>query len=213
MGRTSDANERLMTAALDLMWEESYGAVTIDDICKRADVKKGSFYYFFESKAHLAVAALEKMWSDDWKPRLDACLSPSIDPLTRLTEYLQGVYTIQAEIHRKTGKVLGCPVCSVGSEISTQEVDVSAKIREIMSRKRRYYESAIRDAIAAGVMEPGDPVQKAQSLFCLIEGAVTQARIMNDPELLRALPANAFDLLRVKVSPAAAPGSTPAPNR
>ena len=43
MGRTSDANERLMSAALDLIWEESYGAVTIDDICKRADVKKGSF--------------------------------------------------------------------------------------------------------------------------------------------------------------------------
>ena len=40
MGRTSDADERLMTAALDLMWEESYGAVTIDDICKRADVKR-----------------------------------------------------------------------------------------------------------------------------------------------------------------------------
>ena len=40
MGRTSDADERLMTAARDLMWEESYGSVTIDDICKRAEVKK-----------------------------------------------------------------------------------------------------------------------------------------------------------------------------
>ena len=43
MGRTSDADQRLKQAALDLMWEESYGAVTIDDICQRADVKKGSF--------------------------------------------------------------------------------------------------------------------------------------------------------------------------
>ena len=60
MGRTSNADERLMTAALDLMWEESYGAVTIDDICQRAEVKKGSFYYFFDSKSHLAVAALER---------------------------------------------------------------------------------------------------------------------------------------------------------
>ena len=211
MGRTSDANERLMEAALDLMWEESYGAVTIDDICKRAEVKKGSFYYFFESKAHLAVAALEKMWIDDWKPTLDARFSPSLDPLTRLAAYLEAIYTKQAETHRKTGKVLGCPVCSVGSEISTQEIDVSAKIREIMSRKRRYYESAIRDAIAEGMIEPGDPVQKALALACLIEGAVSQARIMNDPEPLRTLPTTAFDMLRVKtaptptIAPAAAP--------
>ena len=84
MGRTSDANERLMNAALDLIWEESYGTVTIDDICKRAEVKKGSFYYFFASKAELAVAALEKMWLTDWKPSLDERFSPSLDPVTRL---------------------------------------------------------------------------------------------------------------------------------
>src|SRR5262245_20790791 len=121
MGRTSDANERLMNAALDLIWEESYGAVTIDDICKRADVKKGSFYYFFESKSALAVAALEKMWQRDWKPKMDARFSPSVEPLLRLKGYLEGVYDIQCDCKRRTGKVLGCPAFSMGSEISTQE--------------------------------------------------------------------------------------------
>src|SRR5436190_12543231 len=98
MGRTSDANERLMDAALDLIWEESYGAITIDDICKRAEVKKGSFYYFFDSKATLATAALERMWTEDWRPRLDAQFSSSIDPLTRLTAYLDGLYPRQTEL-------------------------------------------------------------------------------------------------------------------
>jgi TetR/AcrR family transcriptional repressor of nem operon len=205
MGRTSDANERLMQAALELMWEESYGGVTIDDICKRADVRKGSFYYFFESKADLAVAALERMWSSDWKPALDARFSPSIDALTRLTEYLKAVYQRHAERFKKTGKVLGCPVGSVGSEICTQEADVSAKIREIMARRRRYYESAIRDAVAEGAIEPCDPAQKAHAFACLIEGAVAEARIMNDPELLRDLPAIALDLLRARSTAASAP--------
>jgi TetR/AcrR family transcriptional regulator, transcriptional repressor for nem operon len=198
MGRTSDADERLMAAALDLMWEESYGAVSIDDICKRADVKKGSFYYFFESKAALAVAALEKMWRDDWKPMMDARFSPTVEPLVRIKEYLESVYTKQCQLKIDTGKVLGCPVCSVGSEISTQEIDVSAKVREIVSRKRRYLESAIRDAAAEGKIEPCDPVQKALAIACLMEGAVSQARIMNDPEPLKNLPAMALDLLRVK---------------
>src|SRR3954466_5903752 len=143
MGRTSDADERLMNAALDLIWEESYGAVTIDDICKRADVKKGSFYYFFKSKAELAVAALEKMWRETWKPALDERFSPSVDPLSRLTNYLDGVYQMHAESFKKRGKVLGCPACSVGSEVWTVEADVNGKVRDIMQRKRRYYESAI----------------------------------------------------------------------
>src|SRR5581483_3751654 len=134
MGRTSDAKERLMNAALDLIWAESYGAVTIDDICKRADVKKGSFYYFFKSKAELAVAALEKLWTAEWKPRLDEQFSPSVEPLDRLTNYLEGIYSRQVANFKKYGKALGCPVFSLGSEISTHEIDVSAKVREIISR-------------------------------------------------------------------------------
>ncbi|HEY1765609.1 MAG TPA: TetR/AcrR family transcriptional regulator [Opitutaceae bacterium] len=187
-----------MEAALDLIWEESYGAVSIDDICARAVVKKGSFYYFFESKAHLAVAALERLWNEEWKPKLDSQFSPSFEPLERLKIYLESVYTRHAENFQKRGRVLGCPVCSVGSEIGGQELDVGAKVRELIVRKRRYYESAIRDAMAQGVIEPGDPAQKAQMLGFLIEGAVGQARIMNNPELLRNLPAAGMEMLRVK---------------
>jgi TetR/AcrR family transcriptional repressor of nem operon len=198
MGRTSDAKERLMTAALELIWEASYGSVTIDTICTRAGVKKGSFYYFFDSKSALAIAALEKMWTDDWKPSLDARFSPSIEPIDRLKAFLEFPYSKQCECKQKTGKVLGCPVFSVGSEVSTQEVEVRATIREIVSRKRRYVESAIRDAIADGSIETCDPAQKALALACLVEGIVSQARIMNDPELLKNLPAMGLDLLRVK---------------
>src|ERR1700709_2119053 len=160
MGRTSDADERLKDAALALIWEESYGAVTIDDICQRAEVKKGSFYYFFKSKAELAVAALEKMWREEWKPMMDARFSPEVEPLARLTAQLEGIYRDTFESHKKSGRVIGCPLCSVGSEISTQEAEVSAKGREILARKLRYYESAIRDAMTAGLIEVGDPAQK-----------------------------------------------------
>lgn len=198
MGRTSDADERLKNAALDLMWEGSYGTVTIDDICKRADVKKGSFYYFFASKAALAVAALDKWAGETIKPSLDRIFSPSVEPLARLTTYLESIYERQVEIRKKTGKVLGCPICSVGSEVSTSEVDVSAKIREIIAGKRRYYESAIRDAVADGSIEPCNPAQMTTAIAGLIDGMISQARIMDDPEILRALPAMGLSLLRAK---------------
>jgi TetR/AcrR family transcriptional repressor of nem operon len=198
MGRTSDADQRLMDAAMALMWEGSYGSVTIDQICQRADVKKGSFYYFFKSKAELAVAALENLWAREWKPKLDACFSSSVEPLVRLTNYFDTIHASQVELKAKYGKTLGCPVFTVGSEVSTQEVDVNATIRDILARKQRYYQSAIRDAAAQGVIEPCDPVQESLALFALLEGLISQARIMNDPEVLRKLPEMALSMLRVK---------------
>jgi TetR/AcrR family transcriptional repressor of nem operon len=208
MGRTSDADQRLMDAALALIWEESYGSVTIDDICTRADVKKGSFYYYYDSKADLAVAALENLWKTQLKPNLDSIFSSSVDPLVRLTKYFETVYTFHNDIKVRNGKVLGCPICSVGSEVSTQEVDVCATIRDIMARKRRYYESAIRDAVAQGVIEPCDLPQVSLAIFALIEGLVSQARIMNDTEVLRQLPAMALGILKVKNAPAYVPEAT-----
>ena len=58
MGRVSDAKEKLMEAVSELIWTGSYGSTTIDQICEKAGVKKGSFYYFFKSKSELAAAAV-----------------------------------------------------------------------------------------------------------------------------------------------------------
>jgi TetR/AcrR family transcriptional repressor of nem operon len=192
-----------MDAALGLMWEENYGSVTIDDICGRADVRKGSFYHFFESKSDLAVAAVDRLWLDTWQPELDRAFSASVEPIARLKGYLAGIHAKQSEIATRHGKVLGCPICSVGSEVSTSDPVLGGKLREIFSNKIRYYESAIRDAVAEGSIEACDPHERAVSLMGLIEGIVAQARIMNDLEILRRLPQMGLDLLRAKVAVAA----------
>lgn len=198
MGRTSDADHRLMEAARELIWEESYGGVSIDDICNKAGVKKGSFYYFFKSKAELAVAAIEHAWATEWKLKMDATFSPSISPLERLRNYLDNVYNVQVELRQKHGRVLGCPVCSVGSETSAQEHDLNAKMREIFLRKRRYFESAIRDAIAEGLIEPCNAAMKAAAISALVDGITAEARIMNDPEVAKNLTVMAMALFTLK---------------
>ncbi|MET0263776.1 MAG: TetR family transcriptional regulator [Rariglobus sp.] len=186
MGRTSDASERLMTAALDLMWEESYGAVTIDDICNRAQVKKGSFYYFYESKSDLAVAALDRNAANQ-KALLDEQFSASVPPLDRIRANCNHSYEKQVEIKARTGKVLGCPLCSVGSEICNQDERIRNKIQEILARYAKYWETAIRDAQDAGLIGAGDPAAKARCVLAYSAGLITQARIHNDTEMLRGL--------------------------
>ena len=198
MGRTSNADERLMTAALDLMWEESYGAVSIDDICQRANVKKGSFYYFFDSKSELAVAALERS-SQEQKAFWDEQFSPSVPPLDRIRARCDYTYRKQTEIKARTGRVLGCPLCSVGSEICNQDEKIRAKILDILSRKTKYLQSAIADAQALGLIAPGDPAAKARCVLAYYEGMITQARIHNDAEMLAHLGDQVLAHLHAKI--------------
>lgn len=179
------------------MWEESYGAVTIDDICRRADVKKGSFYYFFASKSALAVEALERAWQAQ-KARWDDLFSASVAPLERIYGKCRATYEYQRAVKEKTGKVLGCALCCLGSEVCTQDETIREKVREVMARQRRYWESAIRDAQALGQIGPGSPAEKAACAIAFYEGMIAQARLHNDAELLRDLPARMAEHLRVR---------------
>src|SRR5262249_26590286 len=127
MGRVSDAKERLMEAVRELIWVDSYGSTTIDQICAKAGVKKGSFYYFFDSKVDLAEQAIDEEWEEK-RPELDSVFSPTIPPLERLRRYCEMGLRMQTEMRAKYGRVLGCPLCSVGSEVSTQEDRLQKKI-------------------------------------------------------------------------------------
>lgn len=195
MGRKSDAKQRLLDAALDLIWENSYGVVTIDAICEKAGVKKGSFYYFFESKAELAVAALDHEWQTEIKPKFDGMFSASNPPLERIRQMLQSSIDCQKEIQEQYGQILGCPCFSLGSEICTQNEPIRVKVRETLDRLVRYLESAIRDAQAEGTVGPGDPLKKAKAVYALYEGSLAQARITNDLEPLRLMLDSVMDLL------------------
>jgi len=196
MGRVSDAKVRLMQAVADLIWAESYGSTTIDHICEKAGVKKGSFYYFFDSKADVAAAALDEEWQRH-RPQLDAIFSPTVPPLERLSRYCDYGYKIQADSLAKYGHVLGCPLCTLGSEISTQENRLQGIVQEILNQKRKYLESSIRDAHAAGLIEAPDAIARAHMLFTYYQGLAMEARIQNKLDVMKDAIRGTYELLGI----------------
>src|SRR4051812_28915183 len=105
MPRVSDMKERLTDAAMDLIWENSYGATSVDAICDRAGAKKGSFYYFFKSKSELAAVALEADWKKK-QTQMDAIFSPTVPSVERFDRYFDFVHDRLAELQKKCGSIL-----------------------------------------------------------------------------------------------------------
>lgn len=177
--------ERLIETATDLIWQSSYGAVSVDDICKAADVKKGSFYHYFPSKIDLAITAMDSAYSE-FKPILDDIFSPSRKPLERLTMYLSLGYEKQKEIADKHGMVCGCPMVSLATEMAPQDESIKAKTDEIIGSKKRYYESTLRDMIAEGILpEKTDVPAMANAIYSYMMGQMVLARIQNSLEPLQ----------------------------
>ena len=197
MGRKSDARQRLIDAAHRLIWEYSYGAVTIDAICEGAGVKKGSFYYFFDSKSDLALAALHHYWVER-KALLKDIFQPNVLPLERIRKYLDLVSESQAKWFESSGMVRGCPLFTLGSEISAQDERIRSLIQLIMTSLTGYFEQAIADAQALGEVEGHDAAPKARKLVSYYEGLLTTARIENNVESLRNLSSQALEIIGVR---------------
>jgi TetR/AcrR family transcriptional regulator, transcriptional repressor for nem operon len=98
----------------------------------------------------------------------------------------------------KYGCVLGCPLFTLGSEVSTQEQALQKKIQDILHQKQKYLESAIRDAHALGLIHAPDAAAKARILWAYYQGLMIEARIQNDVSVLREAPRGTFELLGIK---------------
>src|SRR5947209_1463907 len=166
--RGADTRERLLKATVELMWLDGYGSVTIDQICEKAGVLKGSFYRFFESKLDVASAALRWNW-DARRLELDRIFSASVPPLERLTGYFANAVERQASFHAEHGNVLGCFYFCMGSEVTKHNTVVGTTVVEIVRQLCRYFESAIRDAVAEGLIRVKDPAAAASALFARSE--------------------------------------------
>ncbi|MES2709901.1 MAG: TetR/AcrR family transcriptional regulator [Verrucomicrobiota bacterium] len=197
MARCCDTKERLIKAAYDLIWESSYGSTSVDHICDRAGVRKGSFYHFFESKSHLALATLDDSWAKK-VTRLNEIFSPLAPPAERFEKFAAFVLEHQVEQKERIGYVCGCPLFSLGCEVSTQDDRLRLRVGEILEQHHRYYASAILDASRAGLMDGSQPEETARMLSIYVQGTLTQARISNDLAPVRDLARGMLAILSLR---------------
>jgi TetR/AcrR family transcriptional repressor of nem operon len=191
----SATKQNLLNAALDLILGHSYGSISVDDICKRAGVQKGSFYHFFPSKSDLAMAALDDYWDNQRRPLMDQAFSVQNPPIKRFMDYCDQVYEIQKKRFENHGRVVGCPYNLVGTELSAEDEQIRRKCQENGDRVCHYFESAIRDGIRDESFHDVDARVKARELYSLIMGILMQARIRNDLEMIKTFKPSMRQLL------------------
>jgi len=82
------ARRKLLDAALAVIREKGYVATTVDELCERAGVAKGSFFHHFAGKEALAVAAAN-YWSETTGALFaSARYHTHKDPLDRVLGYI-----------------------------------------------------------------------------------------------------------------------------
>jgi TetR/AcrR family transcriptional regulator, transcriptional repressor for nem operon len=88
MASRHESKTKLLDAALRVVRAKGYAATTVDDICQKAGVTKGSFFHHFKSKDDLALAAVDHWGSTTGGFFAAAPYQHAEDPLERLLGYV-----------------------------------------------------------------------------------------------------------------------------
>lgn len=171
---------------MDLIWRNSYTAVSVDDICRQAEVKKGSFYYFFPSKSDLALAAYDAHWHE-LRPLLDDIVKLHVSAGERIGRVCDLVVQGQLERYLACGRVCGCPYSSLGSELSSLDEQLRQKSEELLSGFTKYLENLIREAVATGEIPRCNHVAKGRAASACILGLLLQAKVENNLAVLEGM--------------------------
>ncbi|MET8446857.1 TetR/AcrR family transcriptional regulator [Streptomyces sp. NPDC005209] len=194
MGRTSDAREKILSAAQSLIELRGYSALGVAEICTTAGVPKGSFYYFFPSKEALALAVLDEHWAEQ-EQAWTRVLTGEQDPLDRLRLLFEETEAGQRAGQQSCGTVSGCLFGNLTLELSNQTEAIRARLQEIFDAQVDLVEAVVVEAVARGEVAVSGTREAARSVVAQLEGQVLFAKLYNDTRRLGPLWENCLALL------------------
>ncbi|HEV8657558.1 MAG TPA: TetR/AcrR family transcriptional regulator [Thermoanaerobaculia bacterium] len=172
----------------DLVHRRGYLAVGVEDVCKAAGVKKGSFYHFFSSKRELMLAALERQQHMAHAHVLATAFQADLPPLQRIDRLFAMVAGMETSNKNRGGRVLGCPFGNIAVEMSASEPKLARRADQAFCGFASFIADALREAKKRGEIERDVNIDEtADAIVAYFEGLAVLAKTRNDPALLRRL--------------------------
>ena len=176
----SPTKEKLLDAAERLMLAKGFVATTLDDICEAAEVTKGSFFHYFESKDQLGREVLERFCASGEKMHRAFCGSET-DPLKRVYTYIDNAIKMSKNPAMSKGCLLGL--------FSQELCDTNPQIRTACKKgfddwAKSFGREVAKAKAACAPQAPFDPQELAEHLIAVMEGSMILGKARRDMSIV-----------------------------
>ncbi len=135
----SETKNRILTTGIDLFIKKGYHNVGLKEILNKAEVPKGSFYYYFDSKEDFGVQVISKYSSIgllDYKSLLE---EKSLSPKNRIIQ----LYINKIDYFQLKECTQGCLMGNSSNELS----DVSESFRNVIAQEFNHWQDVLEKCI------------------------------------------------------------------
>jgi len=165
--------EHVIDVASRLFREHGFDGIGLKDLMKSAGLTQGAFYKQFASKEDLVAQASRRALGGSTERWVDAAEKNPDDPLdAAIAFYL-------SEDHQEA-RMDGCPIVALGADAARQSPDVKASFEAGVKAHLDVLGQMISAASEA------EREEKSIAILSLMVGALTLARVVNDPEMAKS---------------------------
>jgi TetR/AcrR family transcriptional repressor of nem operon len=168
----SSSRTNIIEASHELMLKRGYAATSVDDICVKAGVSKGSFYHFFESKEELGLTVLEAFYRTGLARVRSGGFVRMTDPGRRLRGFFDHLEKIAPDLWRH-----GCLLGSFAGEL----VETSPRIHRRVAALFDDLVKLLAPIFRAATRDDAEATALAEQTLMVLEGAIVVARAHDDP--------------------------------
>lgn len=171
-GRPREFDEdEVMTALLDLFWNQGYDGTSLNDIMTATGLKKGSLYTLFGSKRNMYIRALMRYDRDYVAKTCVMLRDKSSGPAAgRLDEFLSLPMTALYLGNDQRG----CFLCNAAAEMAAHDPDMRGFIKSCYEAMTKALTQTIKDAKATLTAEQAEG--RAAMLMTVYSGLRIMAR-------------------------------------
>lgn len=171
--------DKILKASMKLAINQGHVATAIDEVIAEVGITKGTFFYHFPSKKHLAMAMIEKFSSskiDILDENHAKANKLSNDPLQQLLIFVGLIQEQHAQLEKDE---IGCLYASYCYENQLVDKEIEDVVSRTMQAWKDKCSSKIKDVMV--VYPPAveiNPDDVAGLFLATLEGAYIMARVM-----------------------------------
>lgn len=175
----SDTRNKLVWVGTELLTERGFHAIGIEEVLKTADVAKGSFYHFFESKQAFLEAVIANCKEFYQRKYESILLNPNTFPLDRVREFgSRAIFGMEEFGFRR-----GCLIGNVGQELAAMDPHLAKMLDDVMTSWEEALACCLSEAVTRGDLPPETDVKRlSQFFFTGWQGAVLRCKMKRSGE-------------------------------
>ncbi|MEZ5784423.1 MAG: TetR family transcriptional regulator C-terminal domain-containing protein [Rhizobiaceae bacterium] len=170
----SDTRAHLLMIGTEILSEKGFFSTGVEEVLSKAGVPKGSFYYYFDSKAAFGFAVVEN-YEKLWAQKLTRLLcDAAVAPLERIHNYIsEGGRGLEKYNYRR-----GCLVGNIGQEMNLLDEQFRERILSIFASWGEFIRKCLKEARERGDVPSDLDIEEVSRFFWLAwEGAILQAKL------------------------------------